>query len=325
VSVVTPVYNGEDFLRECIESVLAQTYTHWDYTIVNNCSTDHTLEIAREYARKDLRIRVVENAQHVRIIENHNIAARQISSDSKYCKFVAADDWMFPECLERMVDLAEAHPSVAIVAAYGIFGSVVTYNGLPYPSTLVPGKDFCRRLLLGELDLGVFGVPTSLLFRSDIVRSRHAFYNEENLHSDSEVCLEVLENHDFGFVHQVLVYHRERQGSLTAESRDLNTYLAGRLQELVRFGPRHLTQQELRSRLERKLDEYYWYLGTQLFRSREEQFWRYHRDKLAKLGYPLSKLRLVTQGLLDLASGRAKLALSFVTRWVRRALSSLTR
>jgi glycosyltransferase involved in cell wall biosynthesis len=39
VSVVTPVYNGEIYLRECIESVLNQTYTHWDYTIVNNCST----------------------------------------------------------------------------------------------------------------------------------------------------------------------------------------------------------------------------------------------------------------------------------------------
>jgi glycosyltransferase involved in cell wall biosynthesis len=324
--VVTPVYNGEHFLRECVESVLAQTYTHWDYTIVNNCSTDRTLEIAREYAARDSRIRIVDNAQHVRVIENHNIAARQISPESKYCKFVAADDWMFPECLERMVGLAEAHPAVAMVAAYGIFGTVVTYNGLPYPSTVVSGRDLSRRQLLGELDpVGVFGVPTSLLYRSDIVRSRHAFYNEENLHADSEVCLEFLEHHDFGFVHQVLVYHRERQRSLTAESRDLNTYLPGKLHELIRFGPRYLTQEEQSSRVQAKLNEYYWYLGTQLFRSRGDDFWRFHEDKLAKLGFPLSRARLVTEGLLDFASGRAKQALSFVTRWVRRALSSLTR
>jgi glycosyltransferase involved in cell wall biosynthesis len=47
VSILTPVYNGEKYLAECIRSVLAQTYQNWEYTIVNNCSTDKTLEIAK--------------------------------------------------------------------------------------------------------------------------------------------------------------------------------------------------------------------------------------------------------------------------------------
>ena len=46
VSVLTPVYNGEDYLAECIESILAQTYRNFEYTIVNNCSKDRSLEIA---------------------------------------------------------------------------------------------------------------------------------------------------------------------------------------------------------------------------------------------------------------------------------------
>src|SRR3977135_4188229 len=92
VSVVTHVYNGESYLRECIESVLAQTYTNWDYTIVNNCSTDRTLEIAQESAAKDSRIRIHSNEVFVRVIENHNISFRQIAPQSKYCKVVAADD-----------------------------------------------------------------------------------------------------------------------------------------------------------------------------------------------------------------------------------------
>ena len=57
VSVLTPVYNCEKYLRTCIESVLAQTYTNWEYVIVNNCSTDGTLAIAQEYAAADSRIR----------------------------------------------------------------------------------------------------------------------------------------------------------------------------------------------------------------------------------------------------------------------------
>jgi glycosyltransferase involved in cell wall biosynthesis len=74
VSVVTPVYNGETYLAECIESVLAQTYSNWDYLILNNCSTDGTLGIAEEYARRDKRIRIQSNETLLPIIANHNKA-----------------------------------------------------------------------------------------------------------------------------------------------------------------------------------------------------------------------------------------------------------
>jgi glycosyltransferase involved in cell wall biosynthesis len=117
VSVVTPVYNGEPYLRECIESVLAQTYSTWEYIIVNNCSKDGTLEIAKEYARKDGRIHVYSNEAFLPIIANHNRAFNLIAPNSKYCKVVSADDWLFSECIARMVDLAEAHPSVGIVGS----------------------------------------------------------------------------------------------------------------------------------------------------------------------------------------------------------------
>ena len=52
VSVVTPVYNGETYLAACIESVLSQSYSNWEYVIVNNCSTDRTLDIASDYAAR---------------------------------------------------------------------------------------------------------------------------------------------------------------------------------------------------------------------------------------------------------------------------------
>jgi glycosyltransferase involved in cell wall biosynthesis len=96
VSVVTPAYNEEEYIAECIESVLAQTYQNWDYTVVNNCSKDKTLEIARRYAAKDPRIRVHDNEQFLEMIPNHNVAIRQISPASKYCKVVLADDRIFP-------------------------------------------------------------------------------------------------------------------------------------------------------------------------------------------------------------------------------------
>ena len=77
VSIVTPVYNDAEYLAKCIESVLAQTYQHWDYTIVDNCSTDGSADIACTYAAKDPRIRVHGNSRFLKAIANHNMALRK--------------------------------------------------------------------------------------------------------------------------------------------------------------------------------------------------------------------------------------------------------
>ena len=95
------------------------------------------MEVARRYAAKDLRIRIHENQHFLSVIPNHNVALRQISPKSKYCKVVLGDDWIFPECLERMVAIGEEHPSVGLVGAYVLEGQRVGLTGLPYPSSVL--------------------------------------------------------------------------------------------------------------------------------------------------------------------------------------------
>jgi glycosyltransferase involved in cell wall biosynthesis len=118
VSIVTPVYNGEKYLAECIESVLGQTYSNWEYILLNNRSTDDTLEIAKQYAEKDSRIVVLTNDTFLEQIPNWNESMRKISADSKYCKVVHADDCLLPECLEKMIAKAEEYPTAGIVSSY---------------------------------------------------------------------------------------------------------------------------------------------------------------------------------------------------------------
>ena len=93
VSIVTPVYNGGSFIAECIESVLKQDYNNWEYIIVNNCSTDDTLPIISSYSDREKRIKLIDNKDFVDAETNHNIAFRNISPESQYCKVVSADDW----------------------------------------------------------------------------------------------------------------------------------------------------------------------------------------------------------------------------------------
>jgi len=301
VSIVTPVYNGEQFLAECIESVLRQTYQNWDYTIVNNCSTDRTLEIAQRFASRDPRIRVHDNRDFLPMMRNLNNAFRQISPQAKYCKMILADDWIFPECLERMVALAEGNPSVAIVGAYGLDGRRLMWEGLPYPSPCVSGKALCRATFLGGPY--VFGMPTSLLYRADVVRCRESFYDESNVHGDYLACLDVLQNADFAFVHQVLTFRRRRSESATSFSLDYNTYVLETLTALQRYGPAYLSPQELKRCLKAWRSEYYHFLAKSAFRLRERKFWDHHRNRLKELGTSLSWFRLSVAAMLEILTG----------------------
>lgn len=300
VSIVTPVYNGAEHLAESIESVLAQTYQNWECIVVNNCSTDASAEVARRYAAKDSRIRVHENKEFLRVIANHNVALRQISSSSKYSKIVFADDWIFPECLERMVAVAEENPSVGIVGAYGLRGRQVMWAGLPYPSKLISGREVCRKLFLE--DLYVFGTPHSVLFRSELVRNHDPFYNESNLHADSEACCALLKNCDFGFVHQILTFTRLRAGSLTEFTNEVNTLIVGRLHDLVTHGPDYLTAEEFKTCLDQKLAEYYNFLARSVLRGRDKKFWDYHKRKLNDAGVGFDRIRLARETLAELGS-----------------------
>jgi glycosyltransferase involved in cell wall biosynthesis len=294
VSIVTPMYNNAEYLAECIDSIRSQTYQHWDYVIVNNCSTDGSAEIAREYAKKDPRISVHDNTEFLPVVFNHNCALRKISPASKYCKMVFSDDWLFPRCLEEMVALCEAHPEVGIVGAYGLQGeeTAVKWAGLPYPSTVVAGRELCRRYFLQGLY--VFGTAHSLLFRSDLVRSRDPFFNQSNLHSDREICIDLLRSCDFGFVHQILTFTRERKGSMTEFSRSMNTNVGGRLYELITYGQDFLSSEEYLACRSKLLHEYYNYLAVSVLRGgRERKFWSLHRKKLAAAGVEFSQIQLV--------------------------------
>lgn len=290
VSIVTPVYNEEEYLAECIESVLAQTYHNWDYTIINNCSTDRSLELARRYAAKDPRIRIHENERFLDMLANHNVALRQISPESRYCKVVLGDDWIFPECLEKMVAVGEAYPSTGVVSSYQLHGQQVRSAGLPYEQRLVSGREACRQFLLQTLIL--FGTQNSVLYRADLVRSRNPFYVETDLCADFEACFALLKTSDLGFVHQVLTFSRPRPRSIGAISFDMGANFGSLLGILFAYGKECLTGEEFEACLDLQLSQYYRFLGRRLWVQRDHDFWSFHRKTFAKAGIAFSLTRL---------------------------------
>jgi glycosyltransferase involved in cell wall biosynthesis len=298
VSIITPFFNSGQFLAECIESVLAQTYSNWEYILVNNQSTDDGRAIAERYAQRDSRIRLLDTATHLSQIDNFEASLKHMSPQSKYCKLVLADDWMFPECLERMVDLAERHPSVGIVSAYELYGDEIVGDGLPYSTSVISGRE-AGRLMLFEGHY-LTGSPSSVLFRGDIVRAAQRFFPADWIHEDTEACFRVLEQHDLGFVHQVLTFSRKNQGSLTSQVLRFNPGPARKFMFAKQYGPRFLNEEESRKHLKAATDFYGQFLADSLFQFRGKEFWDFQRRALAAVGSDFSSLGLPKYLLLEL-------------------------
>ena len=139
ISVVTPVYNGEKYFAECIESILAQTYQNWEYVIVNNCSNDKTLQIAEHYAKSDRRIRIENNDRFVSINDNWNNAFKQ--ARGRYVYGLSSDDIAPPAYLETLLEALEAHPECDIAHTKL---RLIDENGRDAPDWWSKGSLFAR-------------------------------------------------------------------------------------------------------------------------------------------------------------------------------------
>lgn len=115
VSVVMPTYNAERYLAQAIDSVLAQTYRDFEFIIVNDGSSDGTLEIAEAYARKDPRIRIVSQENQGGAASRNNGMA---IAHGEWIAMMDADDVMLPNRLERQLAFLEENPDVAVASAF---------------------------------------------------------------------------------------------------------------------------------------------------------------------------------------------------------------
>jgi len=112
VSIGLPVFNGENYLEEALDSILAQTYSDFELIISDNASTDRTEEICRAYAARDERIRYFRNETNLGAAKNYN-RVFELSS-GEYFRWAAHDDLCAPEHLERCVEILDREPDVVL-------------------------------------------------------------------------------------------------------------------------------------------------------------------------------------------------------------------
>jgi glycosyltransferase involved in cell wall biosynthesis len=113
ISVCIPAYNNEKFIAQTLESVLAQTYGHFEIILTDDHSKDATVATVKRY--NDPRIRLIQNATNLGMIGNFNFAMSQATG--KYLKLLCGDDIIYPDCLQRQVEVLEAPSNSRVVLA----------------------------------------------------------------------------------------------------------------------------------------------------------------------------------------------------------------
>jgi glycosyltransferase involved in cell wall biosynthesis len=301
VSVVTCVYNDEPYLEECIRSVLAQSHGDFEYIICNNHSKDRSGQIAADYAAQDSRLRVVSPPEFVPQYDNFNFALRQISARSKYCKMLHSDDWMYPQCLQQMVGVAESNPRIVLVSAYRLIGDQPDCFGVPVERCSFPGRDACRWQLFGTAF--PFGSQSTVMYSADGIRSRApSFFPKDRFFADVDIAFRMLANGDFGFVHQVLTFSRYQPESVTDTASHFNWWPLLQYLMVEQYGRDFLTPEEFRQRYAEVKSDMYRGLGEQWLKDRirfrrKKGFWEFQRKHLADIGQQLQTL-LLARGVL---------------------------
>ncbi|MEQ8241285.1 MAG: glycosyltransferase family 2 protein [Cyclobacteriaceae bacterium] len=238
ISVGVPVYNGEKYLKESLNSILNQTYQNWECVINDNCSTDETASIAKEFAKQDSRFLYFKNEEFVPAINNWNITFSRINKNSILYKEVAADDWIFPNFLSETANLFKKNASIGICSGCRIDQNRPQLGeGLDfYDSEIINGKQALEKQMLGEYSL--IGSLNSVILKVEYLKKLSSYpkiYNESNPNSDTELALDMFAISDVGFVYQLISFTRRHNETGTEKAKRFNYYIHSREINLLKW------------------------------------------------------------------------------------------
>ena len=161
ISVILPVYNGEEHLTECIESVLSQTYDNFEFIIVDDASTDNTPQILKKFAIRDNRIKVITHA----INQKQTVAANTACHNArgKYIARMDADDIALPHRFKEQVGFMQKNSDIGIL---GSWIQIINENGKIYE---IMETNISQGSLGWSLLFDTSFVSSSVMMKKDIV------------------------------------------------------------------------------------------------------------------------------------------------------------
>lgn len=200
ISIVLPVYNGEKFLRDSIDSIINQTYKNWELIIVNDCSTDNSLKIAQEYEKLDERIKVISNEINKKLPASLNIGFKEAKGE--YLTWTSDDNKYKSRALERMCEYLEKNEKFTMVCAdYEI---------------LTEGKTKCKSVKCKFSEMLVSnGVGACFLYRRSVLNKIGGYSEDLFLVEDYDYWLKIMKVGKIGEIKENLYTYRRHSASLS--------------------------------------------------------------------------------------------------------------
>ena len=238
VAIATPVFNGASLLEETMECVQAQTYPNLVHCVLDNASSDATPQIIDRFRNRRVPLIISRNDRTLPVIENWNAALALVPSDAGYFRILAADDWIDPCYVTKMVTLGEQNPDVGVMACQERLGTFLVGADLPLDRTVLNGRAIVRQSLLHTLtfpyDHCLYRYPPAGVHK-DFFETEH--YGTYLLCADVDAAMRVVANQNCAVVHEPLAMTRW-PGTVTATEMIPNQVgIWSNLQLIDRWGP----------------------------------------------------------------------------------------
>ena len=218
ITIITPTYNSSKFIKRTIDSVLAQTYTDWEFLLIDDHSTDNTVEIISEYAKKDPRIKILstpKNSGGPALPKNIGIE----NAIGEYVAFLDHDDQWLAEKLEKQLKVftESKNEKLGLVACYI---NVANNEG----KILYRHKENYRGSVIGNLARGNFIVTSScVITKSEVYKKCGLFDVRFKTSDDWDMWLRIAEiSYDFDFVPEFLINYIIHGGNAYLENKNRN-------------------------------------------------------------------------------------------------------
>jgi glycosyltransferase involved in cell wall biosynthesis len=208
ISVILPAYNAEAYIRESIESILAQTFTDFEFLIINNASTDRTVEIIESY--KDPRIKLITNPTNLGLIGSLNVGLK--AARGKYIARMDHDDRAEPTRFEKEYTYLESHPDIAIV---GTWSNIMDSNG---KFIRIHKNPLLNNVIKYELMFGNNLTHPSIMMRREIILKEGGYDPEWVNTEDYNLYSRIIRKYPLANIPEPLLNYRVHGASLTGES-----------------------------------------------------------------------------------------------------------
>lgn len=216
VSIIVPIYNAEQYLRRCVDSILNQEYTDYELLLVNDGSTDASGDICEEYRDRDPRVIVIQK-ENTGVSDSRNRALDR--ARGKYLQFLDSDDWITPDATRLFVRAAEEYGCDMVISDfYRVVGERLSPKGDIEEEGVLTREEFAAHMMENPADF-YYGVLWNKLYRRDIVE-------EHKLRMDTDIswCEDFMFNLEyiryakvFYALHAPIYYYVKRKGSLASQ------------------------------------------------------------------------------------------------------------